>query len=237
MMTWGYTMNMSGLTTGDLQGQDSWTGDTNYDIATNNPLTPATKNLFTNGSMAGPVVRTITGVTEFDNLYLAFAREGNTTGANQSTLIFKLRDSGVLQLTYVGLYDKNNSIKVRAATGEGEQIIVDSVDLGTYYYVHMQFNTLGDGKYRFRAATEGDTSWGSFTSWFTKTDASFNGTVANIAFDGGGEGVDASCGLLSATDPFAAATSIKTIDGLAKASVKTVNGLAIASVKTYNGLA
>lgn len=32
-------------------------------------------------------------------------------------------------------------------------------------------------------------------------------------------------------------SSIKTIDGLAKASVKTVNGLAIASVKTWNGLA
>lgn len=34
-----------------------------------------------------------------------------------------------------------------------------------------------------------------------------------------------------------AATSIKTINGLAKASVKTVNGLAIASVKTINNLA
>jgi hypothetical protein len=32
-------------------------------------------------------------------------------------------------------------------------------------------------------------------------------------------------------------TSIKTINGLAKASCKTVNGLAIASVKTWNGLA
>lgn len=35
----------------------------------------------------------------------------------------------------------------------------------------------------------------------------------------------------------ASATSIKTIDDLAKASVKTVNGLAIASVKTVDGLA
>lgn len=34
-----------------------------------------------------------------------------------------------------------------------------------------------------------------------------------------------------------ATTSIKTVNGLAKASVKTVNGLAIASVKTVNGLA
>lgn len=37
--------------------------------------------------------------------------------------------------------------------------------------------------------------------------------------------------------PFTPPTSIKTINGLAKASVKTVNGLAIASVKTFNGLA
>lgn len=37
--------------------------------------------------------------------------------------------------------------------------------------------------------------------------------------------------------PFTITTSIKTINGLAKASVKTINGLAIASVKTINGLA
>lgn len=35
----------------------------------------------------------------------------------------------------------------------------------------------------------------------------------------------------------AAATAIKTINGLAYASVKTINGLAVASVKTKNGLA
>lgn len=34
-----------------------------------------------------------------------------------------------------------------------------------------------------------------------------------------------------------ASSSIKTVNGLAKASVKTVNGLAIASIKTINGLA
>ncbi len=37
--------------------------------------------------------------------------------------------------------------------------------------------------------------------------------------------------------PFVSTSSIKTVDGLAKASVKTVDGLAIASVKTWNGLA
>lgn len=38
-------------------------------------------------------------------------------------------------------------------------------------------------------------------------------------------------------ESLAAATSIKTVNGLAKASVKTVDGLAIASVKTWDGLA
>ena len=37
--------------------------------------------------------------------------------------------------------------------------------------------------------------------------------------------------------PFTPASSIKTINGLAKASVKTMDGLAIASVKTWDGLA
>lgn len=42
--------------------------------------------------------------------------------------------------------------------------------------------------------------------------------------------------LVFITQP-AGGSSIKTVNGLAKASVKTVNGLAIASVKTWNGLA
>ena len=44
-------------------------------------------------------------------------------------------------------------------------------------------------------------------------------------------------GLIASFSPSAPATSIKTINGLAKSSVKTINSLAIANVKTYNGLA
>ena len=42
---------------------------------------------------------------------------------------------------------------------------------------------------------------------------------------------------ISITHASGGSSSIKTMNGLAKASVKTVNGLAIASVKTWNGLA
>lgn len=43
-------------------------------------------------------------------------------------------------------------------------------------------------------------------------------------------------GIIVSIAPAATPSSIKTIDGLAKASVKTVDGLAIASVKSWNGL-
>lgn len=50
-------------------------------------------------------------------------------------------------------------------------------------------------------------------------------------------GSAANAGVIASFSPAAAASNIKTINGLAKASVKTVNGLAIANVKTWNGLA
>lgn len=55
-----------------------------------------------------------------------------------------------------------------------------------------------------------------------------NGTANTLTFDWFGMLIE---------DTSAAASAIKTINGLAKASVKTFNGLAIASVKTLNGLA
>lgn len=200
-MAWPYIMNISALSNGDLNGQDGWSGDTDFDVQATNPYV-GTKSIFTSGVMSGPVVRTITGTTEYDNLYLAFRREGNSTGANQSSMIFKFRDSAVRQLCYVGLYDKSNSIKIRAATGEGELIISDT-DIDAWYVVQMQFNTLADGKFRFRCRKSTDIAWGSWSSWYSKTDASFDGSIANIALDGGGEGVDCRFGYCSTVDPFA----------------------------------
>ena len=59
---------------------------------------------------------------------------------------------------------------------------------------------------------------GSYSLQTTQTSASTGHCIASFA-------------------PAAAATAIKTVNGLAVASVKTVEGLAIASVKTFNGLA
>lgn len=64
--------------------------------------------------------------------------------------------------------------------------------------------------------------------------SSSTGTTIQAAWTGSTEQAVFCVVSLQPTTP---ATSIKTVDGLAKASVKTVDGLAIASVKTINGLA
>jgi hypothetical protein len=60
-------------------------------------------------------------------------------------------------------------------------------------------------------------------------------TAPNPMADGETVFVDTLYAVVTYTE--AVASSIKTINGIAKASVKTVNGVAIASMKTWNGIA
>ena len=125
-----------------------------------------------------------------------------------------------------------------------------TLSTATWYHIAMTYDTATLKGYLnasevASAATSGVGSGGA-NSFFIGNGGSDDGAYSNARYDMFGIWNT----LLSTTDitdlynggagiqyPFVAPTSIKTINGLAKASVKTVNGLAIASVKTWNGLA
>lgn len=60
-MAWTYEQNFNALTTGDLNAQDSWSGDTDFDVVTNISFEGAKAVHATNGN--GYIARAVTGVS------------------------------------------------------------------------------------------------------------------------------------------------------------------------------
>jgi hypothetical protein len=59
-MAWTYEQKFDGLTTGDLNGQDSWSGSTNYDVSTTNPAEGTKCVTITGDGTERQISRTIT---------------------------------------------------------------------------------------------------------------------------------------------------------------------------------
>ncbi len=156
-------------------------------------------------------------------------------GGNRGVIVYKTTD----QKLNFGV-SANGSAFTEIATPSG-------LSTGTWYYVACVY-TAGsrmeifvDGASVVSSTTSipasmyastGDLTFGEYTSHFG----------ANNNFDGNLDEMRLSNIARTSTEIYnyyndIGSTSIKTIDGLAKASVKTVDGLAIASVKTWNGLA
>lgn len=115
-------------------------------------------------------------------------------------------------------------------TGTDNSVFIDMQVCGTNANGGAQITATGTGHTKVRSGQQNDLSrMGGYTE--TTTAGSY---TIGWAFAGAN---DSYSGVNAEFKPAAAASSIKTVDGLAKASVKTVDGLAIASVKTINGLA
>lgn len=122
-----------------------------------------------------------------------------------------------------------------------------SLTANTQYWIQLARSGAGDGSNVPQTLFETGNPYADGSMWkkvggswseFATFDMSFSlYGVANITeLDYTFADETASPDIWWNTLALAAASSIKTINGLAKASVKVVNGLAIASVKTWNGL-
>lgn len=122
-------------------------------------------------------------------------------------------------------------------TGTWYHIVVTYLNSSNLTTVYVNGSSVGTINFGARNAVSPDyfsiLNWGGGTlPWKGLVDEVgvwsrvLSGTEINSLYNGG-------AGLQW---PFST-TSIKTINGLAKASIKTINGLAIASVKTFNGVA
>ena len=219
-MAWTYealfdTTSSPSYSAGDLNGQNSWSAATSYDVQSSVTYQGDGAVLQT-GTAATPAVIAFSAVSD-GTLYYA-ERRSSTSG--DASVYF--RNSGTLQFSI------NFEIaKIRTNNGAGVAVILDPYVANTWYVIEVTFDASNNHTIRYNTGSGWSASFGPYTSTNTAdiNEIELNtGTTNNQYWD-----------MITPTNPFPT-TNIKTFDGLAYASTKTVDGLALASVKTWCGL-
>lgn len=170
-VSWTYTQDFEGLSNGDLNGQDSWTGSTDYDVqstvACGNSKAVSISII---GSQS--IVRTLPAEVQDGDFYIQVRRTGTSDG-----------DAFVLLKE-----DSTNRVFIRF--GEDGDISgyngTDYVDLlagysaNTCYTLNVQFNDSTQPD-QWRARVHNGSAWGSFSSWLGVNGT--YGSIHSIAFD------------------------------------------------------
>lgn len=144
-MAWVYTQNFDGLNDGDLTGQDSWSGDTSYDVQTTTVL-EGTKSV---GSVANGEVdidRAITGVT--DGVASIKMRKGSTI-----LWAFQFQEGAVYKFDAI-MNPGSGNVEARGATSES----AGAFTLNTTHTIDTEFDVSTD---QLRVRLDG----GTFTAW------------------------------------------------------------------------
>lgn len=220
-MAWVYealfdTTSSPSYSAGDLNGQNSWSAPTNFDVQ-------STTTYQGNGAVAdissagGSATVAITAQSS-GTVYYAM-RRSSTTG--DASMYFK--NSSTLQ------FNVNFEIaKIRTNNGASVAVILDPYVANTWYVIEVIFDASNNHTIRYNTGSGWSASFGPYTSTNTAD-------IDTVELNSGGSNSQY-WDMITPTNPFST-TSIKTINGLAIANVKTINGLAIANVKTFNGLA
>lgn len=204
--------------TGDLNGQDSWSGSAVTDVVT---TTPYQGDQCVSGGDEAAITQTMTAV---NSGVVYFAMRRSTVASGDAETDFRANSNTQIKIRV------RFGTDVTVTNGGSTSTVIASPSADTWYLFELTIN--GDDTHDIRY--HNGTSWSTpITALATNTGVTAD--IDAVRITGGTPGA---ClyDYFSPTNPIAS-TSIKTINGLAYASVKTINGLAIASVKTKNGLA
>lgn len=152
--------NFEAYSTGDLNGQGGWSGDTNFDVQTS--VVNSGSNAVTNGAASGSIAISITPDTA--GLQRFYVRSDTIDSTNGIQLQFKDDGNSVFLLTVVqSAIDISGSTAEFAATG---------LSSDTWYEVDVQWDaTRGtNGQVRARVDEGTWTSWVEAASSFTDID-------------------------------------------------------------------
>lgn len=202
-MAWVAEDDFDSYSAGDLNGNNggsgwggAYSGGTGFDVSTSNPYGGSSKSIQVNADEE--MTRALATGCTAGKIYMGFAPEGSPNGSNQSVFLVRLRDSGNNALTDCGIYEKNGQHNLRIA-GVAE-FPLSGLTGGVYVIVEIDFNGLGDGKWRARWKVSGD-DWSSYSSYMDPQGGSFNGTIHHIYLNGGNSGLVGRWGFISASDP------------------------------------
>jgi len=237
-MAWTAVENFDSYSDGDLAGNNggsgwsgAWANGAVEVIDVNGTQTYQGAKSVTDNSAVNNAFYTrdlTSAVTGDGNIVYLAMRKGSTSSG---LLNVSIRNSGSGNRAEVRFNTSGNLVLVGTTTAT----ILAGYSADTFYAIRLTFNvTAGTSTAAYSTGT-----FGGGGSWSSESSAVTMNNSGNIDRIGLGRDAGTSTDYwdyISGTDPLPASTSVKTIDGLAKASVKTVNGLAIASVKSVNGL-
>lgn len=140
-MAWTYEQLFNGLSTADLNGQDSWSGDTGFDVVTGTP-TPyegakALKGITPASFLDFEITRSITslssGIVYFSYLF-------SNSGGSDKRLAFKLL-SGATTIVFVKCFGSTILIENRTP---GNDTVATGLVADTWYRIGLEYDASTD---------------------------------------------------------------------------------------------
>ena len=167
---WVYEQNFNSLTTGDLNGQDSWSGPVIYDVE--NTVVYEGANAVGAGvdGSNNVISRTITGVTD-GSVYFAMRRSAELDG-----IFFVSLNEGASQEMRIYFTSDGVLSILNGTDNSNVNLLAGASSVNTWYPINVEFDDVAQpDKYRARAYSSG--SWQAFSSWYPILT---NGTYASI---------------------------------------------------------
>lgn len=168
-MAWTYEQNFNALNDGDLNGQDSWSGGTGYDVQT---------------SVVYEGAKAVIGDSTNQNIDRAI------TAVSAGTVYFAMRHNGTSNMSLRFLTGGSNirfqvtfsSSNITVSNGAGTVTLVTGYGTSQFYLFEVTFNSSNQHVVRVHDGT----SWSLPTATLTATN---NGDVDTIRINQGATGI------------------------------------------------
>lgn len=175
-MAWTYEQLFNTLTDGDLNGQDSWSGDTGLDVVTSTPtpyegaktlkgITPAD---FNDHEVTRSITSLSDGIVYFSYLF-------SNSGGSDKRLSIKLL-SGATIVVYLKCFGTTILLENRTP---GNDTVATGLVADTWYRIGLEYNATND---QARANVDG----GTFSAWSDVYLATSVDTMKIVASDNNG---------------------------------------------------
>lgn len=158
-MAWTYEQTFNSLSTGDLNGQDSWSGSTNFDVSTTSPYEGANcVSCVLHADSSVTIDRSITGISA-GTLYVSM-KVNRTAGTRRGSFYLLSGTTEVARIFMV--YDGTNKF-IQMLTNDGATWIdlVNPITNDTWYRIGIEFDDAAhNNQYRCNVNN------GTWSSWY-----------------------------------------------------------------------
>lgn len=188
MASYNYEQKFNSLTTGNLNTQDNWSGDTGFQVGTTLPYEGAKGVSIGVTSSGQKIVNTSIGSFSDGDFFIAV----RTTDSVQNTINLRLYET-----TNIIVAIRFNAGNIECFMG-GSYTTYSAFSANAWYVINIQWNN-GTQTNQFRLRVRTGTTWGSWTSWVSTVNDYT--TINEIDFIAHGTAYTAYFDTITPTDP------------------------------------